>query len=287
MPALTQAWFNVNLRPMEAEARDFYAAESLNTAVYDLRAGLHISGSPVDGDVEFYRELARGAGGPILDVGCGTGRVAIELARDGHAVLGVDLSAAMLAIAERRRAELPHEAAARLELAQADMTTLSLARKFALIITPFRSFQSLLTQEAQRSALSAMRSHLRSSGHLVLDLFDPRLEWCVATESPPDRRRGEVVHPVTGNRVTFEVAARAPDPARQLIHEAWLFAEFGPEGEVIRSETEILNLRWSLRSELRLMFELVGLEVVGEYGDFKGGPPAYGREQVWVLRAAR
>lgn len=97
MPALTQAWFNANLRPMEAEARDFYAAESLNTAVYDLRAALHISGSPVDGDVEFYRELARGAGGPILDVGCGTGRVAIELARDGHAVLGVDLSAAMLA----------------------------------------------------------------------------------------------------------------------------------------------------------------------------------------------
>jgi len=158
---------------MEAEARDFYATESLNTAVYDLRADLHISGSPVDGDVEFYRELARGAGGPILDVGCGTGRVAIELARDGHAVLGVELSAAMLAIAERRRAELPYEAAARLELAQADMTTLSLAREFALIITPFRSFQALLTQEAQRSALSAMRSHLRSGGHLVLDLFDP------------------------------------------------------------------------------------------------------------------
>lgn len=55
-------------------------------------------------------------------------------------------------------------------------------------------------------------------------------------------------------------------------------------GTVLRTDTERLTLRWSLRSEMRLLFELTGLEVVAEHGDFKGGPPAYGREQVWVLR---
>ena len=62
--------------------------------------------------------------------------------------------------------------------------------------------------------------------------------------------------------------------------------ELGPSGEVVREETERLTLRWTTRSEMRLLFELEGLEVVAEYGDFHGGPPQYGREQVWVLRRA-
>ena len=52
---------------------------------------------------------------------------------------------------------------------------------------------------------------------------------------------------------------------------------------MLRTTTEQLTLRWSLRSEMRFLFELVGFEVVADYGDFRGGPPAYGREQVWVL----
>jgi len=54
-------------------------------------------------------------------------------------------------------------------------------------------------------------------------------------------------------------------------------------GDVVRTTTEQLTLRWSLRSEMRLLFELASLDVIAEYGDFSGGPPAYGREQVWVL----
>ncbi len=268
------------------EEREFYKAEGLNTEVYDLRAAVHVAGSPEDGDIQFYRELAKQTGDPVLDVGCGTGRVAIELARDGHEVVGVDLSSAMLARAEQRRAALPPTVAARLHYALADMTALDLDRQFGLVITPFRSFQAVTTPEGQRAALSAMRAHLRPDGLLVLDLFDPRLEWCVPTSEPPDRRRAEVRHPTTGNRVTFEVATREPDPQRQLIRETWLFQEFGPDGQVLRSESEVLTLRWSLRSEMRLLFEIVGLEVVADYGDFRGGPPGYGREQVWVLRKA-
>jgi len=91
------------------------------------------------------------------------------------------------------------------------------------------------------------------------------------------------MHPATGNRVTWEVTERRPDPARQLIIEDWTFSEIDPSGKVLRTATEELTLRWSLRSEMRLLLELVGFEVVADYGDFSGGPPAYGREQVWVL----
>jgi SAM-dependent methyltransferase len=268
---------------MTDATRPFYEADSLSTEIYDVRAAAVIPGSPVEGDVEFYRRLAGQTGGPVLDVGCGTGRVATTLAADGHEVVGVDLSAPMLRHAEARRRLLPADVARRLSFAEADMTTLALGRQFALIVAPFRVFQFLLTTEAQRRALAAFRSHLRPDGRLVLDLFDPLLDRVVPPADWPGREP-ELIHPTTGNRVTWEVSVRNPEPARQLINEEWSATEYGPAGEVLRTDTERLTLRWSLRSEMRLLFELERLEVEAEYGDFFGGPPAYGRVQVWVLR---
>jgi SAM-dependent methyltransferase len=239
----------------------------------------------MDGDVDFYRRLAGETGGPILDVGCGTGRVAFALAADGHEVVGVDVSLPMLRLAEQRRATLPSEVVGRISFRQADMATLDLGREFRLVITPSRVFQFLLTTDAQRQALAVLRSHLRPGGRLVLDLFDPLLHL-VVPDAGWGPRAGELMHPTTGNRVTWEVAARYPDPERQLIVEDWVTREMDASGAIRRSDTERLTLRWSLRSEMRLLFELTGLEVVAEYGDFKGGPPQYGREQVWVLQRA-
>jgi SAM-dependent methyltransferase len=263
----------------------FYEADSLHVEIYDaLGAGLR-AGAGIGDDEAFYRGLAAETGGPILDVGCGTGRVAVALASDGREVVGVDLSAPMLRRAEEGRAALPADIAARLSFRQADMLTLDLERTFALVLTPSRVFQFALTADAQRQALAALRSHLRPEGRLVLDLFDPRLEFVVPSgEATP--RGGEVVHPRTGNRVRWEVARRMPDPARQLIVEDWTFTEIDAAGEAMRTDTERLSLRWSLRSEMRLLFELTGLEVIAEYGDFEGGPPVYGGEQVWVLGKA-
>lgn len=260
----------------------FYEADSLSTEIYDALAASIIAGSPVEGDIRFYRRLAEETGGPILDVGCGTGRVATALVADGHEVVGIDLSAPMLRLAEQRRAALPADVAARLSFQHGDMASLDLGRDFALVVTPSRVFQFLLTTDAQRQALAALRSHLRPDARLVLDLFDPLLDRVVPDPAAAPRG-GEIVHPTTGNRVTWEVTARYPDPARQLIVEDWTAREIGPSGEVLRTNTERLTLRWSLRSEMRLLFELAGLRVVAEYGDFRGGPPAYGREQVWVL----
>ena len=267
------------------QLRAFYEADSLHTEIYDALAASIIAGSSVGGDIEFYRGLAGETGGPILDVGCGTGRVAMALAADGHEVVGIDLSAPMLRLAEQRREALSADVAARLSFRQADMTTLDLGRDFTLVVAPSRVFQFALTTDAQRQALAALRSHLRPDARLVLDLFDPLLDHVVPSDEAT-ARGGELVHPTTGNRVTWEVMGRAPDPARQLIVEEWAFREIDASGEVLRSDTERLTLRWSLRSEMRLLFEVAGLKVVAEYGDFRGGPPAYGREQVWVLRNA-
>lgn len=260
----------------------FYEVDSLLTEIYDALAASIIAASDVGSDIDFYRRLAAETGGPILEVGCGTGRVATALVADGHEVVGVDLSAPMLRLAERRRETLPADAAARLSFQEADMATLDLGRQFALVVAPSRVFQFMLTTDAQRQALAALRSHLRPEGRLVLDLFDPLLDLVIPSVEAP-RRVLELVHPTSGNRVTWQDAGRWPDPARQLIVEDATATEIDPSGRVLRTETERLTLRWSLRSEMRLLFELAGLKVVADYGDFNGGPPSYGREQVWVL----
>ncbi len=266
--------------------RAFYEADSLHTEIYDALGPSLVMGSSVEGDTDFYRRLARETGGPILEVGCGTGRVAAALAGDGHEVVGVDLSGPMLRLAEQRREALPVDVAARLSFHRADMRTLDLGRAFALIVTPARVFQFMLMSVAQREALAALRRHLRPNGRLVLDLFDPLLDRVVPS-AEVTTRGGTLIHPTTGNRVTWAITGRRPDPTRQLIVEDWTFSESDASGEVLRTITEQLTLRWSLRSEMRLLFELVGVEVVADYGDFTSGPPAYGREQVWVLRLSR
>jgi len=266
--------------------RAFYEADSLHTEIYDALGASLVTGSSVEGDTDFYRRLARETGGPILEVGCGTGRVATALAADGHEVVGIDLSAPMLRLAEQRRETSSADAAARLSFHLADMTTLDLGRDFALIVAPARVFQFMLTSAAQREALAALRTHLRPNGRLVLDLFDPLLDRVVPS-ADVTTGGGELIHPTTGNRVTWEITGRRPDPARQLIVDDWTFSEIDASGEVLRTATEQLTLRWSLRSEMRYLFELLGFEVVADYGDFRGGPPAYGREQVWVLGHAK
>ena len=268
------------------EHRLFYGRDGLGTEVYDAWADLLIAGSLVEGDAEFYVEQARRWGGPVLDSGA-----APDASRSPwRSTASTRRARPVRADAPDRGTKArvaPAEVARRLTFVEADMTDFTLDRTFPLIVTPSRSFQFMLTPEAQRAALASMRQHLRPGGALVLDLFDPRLEWVVpGPDANPPRRQAAVRNPVTGLDVRVEVIERTPDPMRQLIDEVWRYTELDESGREVRTTTERLVLRWTLRSELRHLAELEGFAVEAEYGDFRGGGPAYGREQVWILRPA-
>lgn len=131
------------------------------------------------GDVEFYVDEARAAKGAVLEVGCGTGRVLIPTARAGVPITGVDESTAMLACC---RTKLRHESPdvqERVELHAGDMRAFDLGRTFALVTIPFRPFQHLLTVEDQLACLACIRQHLENGGQLILDLFNPSLDFLV------------------------------------------------------------------------------------------------------------
>ena len=223
----------------------------------------------------------------LLELACGTGRVAIPLAEAGFEVTGLDRSAAMLEVARSRAAEADAVANGRLTLVEGDMSEFELGGTFGLIVIAFRSFQMLLTPEAERSCLQSARRQLRPGGLIAINLFDPRLDGMVpgtiARDEPLIGRT--VVHPESGNVVQVEVLERTNHTVDQLLEETWRFTEFSAPGVVLRQEEEVLRMRWLYRYEMRYLLELSGFEVVAEYSDFYGSPPDYGKEQVWVARA--
>jgi SAM-dependent methyltransferase len=114
---------------VDAGSREHYADAALYDYEYRRRRA----------DVTFYRELAKRRGGPILDLGAGSGRVTIALARDGHDVTAVDRSPGMLAKLRERVAALPAAVAGRVEIVAGDLCTFAVTGKFPLVIAAFNT----------------------------------------------------------------------------------------------------------------------------------------------------
>lgn len=254
------------------------AAGGLGVELYDLFTGRGL----LAGDVEFYLDSARRFGGPILELGTGSGRVLIPLADAGYAVVGLDLSRSMLDQAAAKLRERP-ELANRVRLVEGDMTSFDLEQRFALALVPARSFQHVVTPEGQRMALTCIRRHLVAGGHLILDLFDRNFELLLGGDSKASPH--EAQHPRSGHLIRRTVVARHTDPFQQTVHEVLRFEEFDAAGNVVGSEETAWSLRWSMRQETAYLLELSGFEVIDLYSDFSRSPPHYGREQLWIARA--
>jgi len=256
-----------------------YYTGGLGVTCYDLFTG----NGPLAGDIAFYLDCTARFGSPVLELGCGTGRVTLALGRAGHVCTGLDLSTAMLDLARTKLADLP-DVQKRVRLVSGDMANFDLTERFALVIVPARSFQHIVTPAGQRAALDCIRRHLRPGGHLVLDLFDPNFELLFADDAvpPPPRERRD---PSSGRLIRRTVLTRDCDPLRQTVHETLRFDVTDEDGHLLASEETAWTLRWSLRQEMAYLLELTGFEPVALYSDFEKAPPAYGREQLWVARA--
>lgn len=257
-----------------AELPTFYSSEGLHTEIYDVFAARQVGH-----DLPFWVDCAREFGGPVLEAACGTGRVAWTIAAAGYEVVGVDLSEPMLARARAKQASHPDVAAT---FHQADMRDFELERRFRLVVVPFRAFQALLTVDDQMAALGCLRRHLVDGGHLVIDLFDPRLEFLIPGGRPDTAMTFD--HPDRDTQVRIVTGDRQIDPVRQVFAETWQFTETDTDGGVLRTEAERITLRWIYRYEAMHLLHLAGFDIVAEYSDFDRSPPAYGHEQIWVAR---
>jgi SAM-dependent methyltransferase len=268
---------------MSEPAPAFYSSSTLHVAIYD---SIHAGDIPGGDDIGFFRSLAEQTGGPVLELGCGSGRVAIPLAEAGFEVVGVDRSTGMLGRARARAEAAGSEVARRLRFVEGDMTTTRAGEGFGLAFAAFRVFMSILEPDDQLQTLRLVRDQLRTGGLLAIDVFDPRLDLIGPDGGPARPDIGTYPNPDTGRPVRVTVLDRRNDPVRQRFTEHWEFAELDELGHAIRVEIEALTLRWTFRHEMRHLLVRAGFEPVAEYSDYAGSPPAYGREQIWLARPA-
>jgi SAM-dependent methyltransferase len=228
------------------------------------------------GDVRFYSRLAEELGGPILEYGVGTGRIAIPIARAGIHVTGVDLSSRMLAALRTKLRREAGDVRSRVRAIRGDMRTTKLRRRFPLVIAPFNTVLHLYDRRDIERFFERVRSHVSPSGRFVFDFSLPRSENIGAD---PHRRYGapRFRHPRATSLVRYGERFEY-DPFRQVL---LVNMEFSPE-DGTAPWTVPLAQRQFFPREMEALLHYNGFSDVRWYGDFTEAPPGAGTDFVVV-----
>lgn len=213
-------------------------------------------------DIPFYVDLAREAGGTVVELGVGSGRIAVPTAATGVKVIGVDSSAGMLEIA-RQQAETAGVSTL-VDLRLGDLRKPPVRGRYRLVTSPFRALLHMETEADRRAALRAARKLVADGGRFVFDVFEPSQEDIVDTQG--------------------EWLEREPG--------IWERADWNLESRtlVLRlrsgdTDTE-MSLAWLPPDEWETLLEEEGFEVQALYGWFDRQPYAGGEDSIWVCRPA-
>ena len=237
--------------------REFYA-ETYDTVVPDW-----------PGEIDFYRALAaetHSKGQAVLEIACGTGRVAIRLAQDGVDVVGLDLSPAMLSVAREKSIGMSN-----VRWVQGDMRSFELGELFGLAIIPGHSFQNILTAEDQVATLEAIKRHLVPGGTLVVHLDHLSVSWLgelTRDQGGVFKTAGSFSHPRTGQQIrTWQ--AWSYEPATQTAISQKVWEAISADGDVSdRWESGDLCFHCVFRFEMEHLLERTGFVIESVYGDF-------------------
>lgn len=241
----------------------------------------------LEGEAEFYVGQAVRLGGKVLELGCGTGRIAIPMAMSGVDVTGLDNSKAMLELCRTKLAALG-PVRGTLKLVHADMATFDLGVQFRFIAMAYRTFMHLLTADDQRRCLNVVHRHLNSDGVFILNTWAPRpaVLASAVTGPAPGRMRtvGRYVFPGTSDVVVHRQSARC-DEFRQLLIEEHKLQEFDSKKSLLREVKLPLVRAWTTPREMDNLVRLCGFDVEAVFGDFDCAPFAeQSDEMIWVLR---
>jgi len=230
-------------------------------------------------DLPFYLEYAKRSSGPILEVGAGSGRLTIPFAREGMAVIAVDISASMLAKLRSRLTEESAEVQQRVSIVQADACTMEPDKRCELIIVPFYTFNYLLTPQMQTVALEQCVKYLSRTGRLLIDVFVPhsRIRNC-----PRDPcQRVDTVDKQTGCKIRGWNVYRM-DTENQIEFRKHAFEVTTPEGKITKKEFTTKR-RYFFKPELDKLFTQHGLSVEAVFEGYDKRPASDVSEQLMYV----
>jgi ubiquinone/menaquinone biosynthesis C-methylase UbiE len=258
-------------------------------ALYDSFIADYYDSSPIltqrTLDIPFYCRAAKQYGDAVLELGCGTGRITMPIAEEGHRIVGLDISKRMLERAMEKRAALRGEVRERVRLIQGDMTQFDLGERFRTILIPFRPFQHLLETEQHLACLNCSRKHLEPNGRLIVDFF----------QTDPERMHDAMFQRETllteydlpgGRHVLLSERVAAFHRAMQRNDVGMIFHVTHADG---RQERLVMawTLRYFFRYEVEHLLARCGFQLEAVYGDFDGSSLADDSpEMIFVASAA-
>ena len=250
-------------------------------AVYD-----HVPAYASRADVKLFVDEAVASRGPVLELGCGTGRVLLPTARAGVEITGLDLAEPMLGILRGKLAAEPEAVRRRVELVRGDIRDFDLGRRFALATIPFRPFQHLITVEEQLSCLNCINRHLAPGGRLILDVFHPSLEALCRQTLTPMHQRSVVNRLPDGRTMRSADRVMAIHRAEQYIEPELVYELTSPDGSVERV-VQAFPMRYLFRYEAEHLLGRCGFRVAALYGNYDRSAFADGSpEMIFVAEKA-
>ena len=242
----------------------------MTAALYDSVIADFYDASPVvvsrHKDVVFYRDAAKQYGGPVLELGCGTGRVTTAIAESGQQITALDISQKMLDRATHKVAALPADQRQRIKLVAGDMRRFRLQQQFRLIIIPFRPFQHLLPVQEQLDCLACVHEHLAPGGKLIMDFF----QTDAARMHDPEFLKEHFIaeYEMSGGRkVRLSERIAAFHRAEQCNDVEMAFEVTGADGRTTRN-VFAFTFRYFFRYEVEHLLARSGFRVMELWGDF-------------------
>ena len=222
-------------------------------------------------DVKFFVDAAIESGGPVLEVGCGTGRVLIPTAQAGVSITGLDLSEHMLDVLRDTLKEEPAEVQDRVELVRGDMRDFELEKKYALATTPFRPFQHLITTEDQIKCLENIHDHLLPGGIFILDIFNPSLTGITADNLGQEVGAEPEFTTPEGIKVRRFNKTNQRDHLKQVLDVELIYYLTHPDGREERV-VHAFPMRYLFRYEAEHLLARCGFEVLNLFADYNKNP---------------
>jgi SAM-dependent methyltransferase len=238
------------------------------------------------GDADFFASEALAARGPVLELGCGTGRVLLPCARAGALIWGLDFSETMLARCRRKLASEPEEVRRRVTLQQGDMRNFRFDTPFQLVTIHFRPFQHLNEVADQLACLGSIHRALADEGRLILDVFNPSLKVLVDESRSSEQPSGEPFTLPDGRIVERKERVSGRDYSGQVINVELIFYVTHPDGRQERL-VQAIQMRYLFRFEVEHLLARCGFEIVAAYCDYKRTPLDAGPAQELLYVARR
>jgi ubiquinone/menaquinone biosynthesis C-methylase UbiE len=204
------------------------------------------------GDLEWYRSRALESGGPVLELGAGTGRITFAIAEAGVAIHALDASTAMLGALQAKMSQRTPEVQARVRVVAADMRSFELQERFALVIAPFRTFLHNVTEADRLSCLERVREHLLPDGRFAFNVFHPSLEYMAQHSGAlAGVWRWVGTYPLGAGGFVVRSEANRYDTVRQVVHSHHRYEEYAPDGVLGRAAIHRLELAYLYPADIR------------------------------------